>query len=56
MIDLRDLKKKIGSDEKLKHSALSDILNEQPDDISEEQYLTLVPILLKFGKSLEVLA
>ena len=56
MIDLTDLKKKIGSDEKLKQSAIADILQEQPDIITEDQYLTLVPILLKFGKPQEVLA
>ena len=56
MIDLRDLKRKIGTDEKLKQSAIADILQEQPDTITEDQYLTLVPILLKLSKSVEVLA
>ena len=56
MIDLRDLKKKIGTDEKLKQSAIADILQEQQDIITEDQYLTLVPILLKLSKSVEVLA
>ena len=56
MIDLRDLKRKIGTDEKLKQSAIADILQEQPDTISDEQYLTLVPILLKLSKSQELLA
>jgi len=56
MIDLRHLKATVQSDSKLKHSALVDILNEQPDTISDEQYLTLVPILLKLSKSQEVLA
>ena len=56
MIDLRELKKKIGSDEKLKQTALMDILQEQSDIITEDQYLTLVPILLKLSKSVEVLA
>ena len=56
MIDLRDLKAKIQSDERLKHSPIQEILNDQPDTISEEQFLMLLPILLKFGKSQEVLA
>ena len=56
MIDLRHLKATVQSDSKLQHSALSDILSEQPDTISDEQYLTLVPILLKLSKSQEVLA
>lgn len=56
MIDLKNLKAKILSDDKLKHSAIADILQEQPDTISDEQYITLVPILLKLSKSQELLA
>jgi hypothetical protein len=56
MIDLKNLKEKIQSNDKLKHTAIADILQEQPDTISEEQYILLVPILLKLSKSQEVLA
>ena len=56
MIDIRDLKAKINKSDKYRGSDLDNILREYPDQISEEQYLTLVPIILKLGKPPEALA
>lgn len=56
MIEIKDLKDKIHKSDKYRGSDLDNILAEYPDQISEEQYLTLVPIILKLRKPNEVLA
>lgn len=56
MIEIRDLKDKIHQSDKYRGSDLDNILTEYPDQITEDQYITLVPIILKLGKPHEVLA
>lgn len=50
MIDLSDIKYKIHNSDKYRGTELDGILQDTDDVITEAQYLTLVPIILKLSR------
>ena len=53
MIDLTQLKSTVMRSDRLKSSQLSEVLTDYPDTISDEQYLALLPVILRLGKQIE---
>lgn len=56
MIDLKDLKQKIHESDRYRGSDIDSILKEYPDYITETEYISIVPILLRLGKLQELIA
>lgn len=56
MIDLRPLKLRIHESDKFRGSDIERILQDYPDSISENEFITLAPILLRLGKIPEIVA
>ena len=56
MIDLRPLKQRIHESDRFRGSDLDEILKEYADSISENEYIALVPVLLRLGKIQEIVA
>lgn len=54
MIDIRDLKAKVHASDKYRGGDLDSILEETKDEITETEYLALLPIFLKLGKIKEI--
>ena len=50
MIDLTQLKKTIMRSDSLRSSHLGEVLADYPDTVSEEQYITLLPVILRLGR------
>ena len=48
MIDLSHLKKTVMRSDRFSH--LGEVLADYPDTVSEEQYITLLPVILRLGR------
>lgn len=54
MIEIKPLKEKIHNSDKYRGGDLDSILQETKDEITENEFLALLPIFLKLGKIKEV--
>lgn len=51
MIEIRDLKEKVHNSDKFRGSSLDSVLQEYGDTVTEDQYIALVPAILKLGRA-----
>ena len=51
MIDLKELKNKVRESERLRNGHLGQVLTDFPDEVTEDQYLALLPVILRLGKN-----
>ena len=50
MIDLKELKHKVRESERLRNSHLGEVLTDYPDEVTEDQYVALLPVILRLGR------
>ena len=50
MIDLKQLKSTVRESERLKNSQLIEVLTDYPDEVTEDQYIALLPVILRLGR------
>ena len=50
MIDLKELKSTVMRSDRLRSSRLGEVLADYPDTVSEDQYLALLPMILRLGR------
>jgi hypothetical protein len=50
MIDLKKLKSTVMRSDSLRSTRLGEVLADYPDTVSEEQYITLLPVILRLGR------
>ncbi len=50
MIDLKQLKSTVMRSDRLRSSHLGEVLTDYPDEVTEDQYVALLPVILRLGK------